>query len=164
MIDPAHTDPDVLGQPIIPDKMQGKAPFFLEYDEWLLLQQPIPFENYVQLRAIFQMNVSADARQVLANFAGGANKYQAAAKFFVDALAVNDTLQKAYQSFDQGEYRVAIDAFNSLAFPLLELLYNPIVGAVNDPIVGTIDVAGNFAQRRAMKIASLDDLNKLLTL
>jgi hypothetical protein len=156
VIDLAHTVPDVLGQPIIPAIMQGQAPFFLEYDEWLLLQQPIPFENYVQIRAIFKMDVSPDDRQTLAQFAGSAGQYKAASTFFLEALAVNDTLQKAYQSFDQGEYQVAINALNGLVGPLVHLLQNSIVG--------TVDVLGNFAQRRARKIASLDDLNKMLRL
>lgn len=32
-IDPSHADPDILNQRIVPDNMQGKVPFFLEYDE-----------------------------------------------------------------------------------------------------------------------------------
>src|SRR5262249_3019092 len=67
--DPAHTNPDVLGQPIIPDVMHGKAPFFLEYDEWLLLQQPIPFENYVQIRKVFQVNMTPDEQSTLQSWA-----------------------------------------------------------------------------------------------
>jgi Tc toxin complex TcA C-terminal TcB-binding domain len=154
IVDPDHTGPDVLGQPIIPDVMQGRAPWFLEYDEWLLQQQPIPFENYVQIREIFQMTIGAENRTVLANFALSGNLFAARAKFWVKALAINDALQQAFASFDQGEYKIALDAYNSLVGPLETLL--------NDPIVTAEDIAGDFATRRALKIASLDDLNKML--
>ncbi|MFM0093400.1 hypothetical protein PQR46_41800 [Paraburkholderia sediminicola] len=155
VVDPNHTDPDVLGQPIIPDLMQGHAPWFLEYDEWLLLQQPIPFENYVQIREIFQMTVSAENRTTLANFAASGNTYAARAKLWVSALAINDALQQAFTAFDQGQYKIAMDAYNSIVGPLWTLL--------GDPIVSTEDIAGDFATRRSLTVASLGDLNKLLT-
>jgi hypothetical protein len=155
IVDPAHTDPDVLGQRIIPDLMQGRAPWFLEYDEWLLLQQPIPFENYVQIREIFQMTISAENRTTLANHAASGNIFAARASFWVKALAINDALQKAFASFDQSEYRIALDAYNSVVDPLWFLL--------NDPIVTAEDIAGDFAKRRALKVTSLVELNAMLT-
>jgi hypothetical protein len=38
--DPVHTLPDKLNQNFIPDKLVGKAPLFLYYDEWLLQRDP----------------------------------------------------------------------------------------------------------------------------
>ena len=155
VVDPSHTNPDVLDQPIIPDVIQDRAPWFLEYDEWLQLQQPIPFENYVQIRAIFQMTISAENRTMLAKYATSAPLFLAPrCKFWVSALAIYDVLQKAFVSYDQGEYQAALIAYNSIAIPLWQLLFDPIVTAE--------DIAADFAKRRAMKVASLDDLDKVL--
>ena len=160
--DPNHTDPDVLGQPIILDLMMGGAPFFLEFDEWLLLRQPVPFENYFQIRAIFQMNVKADARASLGLVAAESGPSQGLANVFLQALAVNDALEAAYQQFDRGEYQAAIDAFSNLPpIPVPPVLTGFPNGS---PEFSGVDIAGNFEQRRAMKIASLDDLNAMLTL
>jgi hypothetical protein len=154
--DPAHADPDVLNQTIIPTLVQGKAPFFLEFDEWVQMQQPIPFENYVQIRQIFQMDYPVDVRNYLTGLAGGNAPAKAVAAFFVQALAIYDALQKGYQNFDQNEFKLALVAFNGVATPLLQLL--------GDPLVSTVDVSGGFAQRRATKITSLAQLNQMLTM
>ena len=153
--DPAHTDPDVLGQPIVPSMMQGRAPYFLEYEEWLQLQQPIPFENYVQIRLVFQMNTNAEARSTLSSLSASSSPNQAACRFFTTALTINDALQGAYQNVDRGEYATGIAALNGASMALSSLL--------DDPIVATVDVAGSFAARRGNKIASIGDLNDLLT-
>ncbi len=161
VVDPLDGDPDVLaqaaahGQPVIPEKMHGRAPWFLEYQEWLQLQQPIPFENYVQIRQIFQISVSDDTRKELANFAGVSGPNQALYQFYLDALALQDQLLKAYQYLDQNEYKAALDILGQLQFPIIELLYSKVVSEV--------DVPGEFAARHGMAVKSLDDLQKLLT-
>lgn len=155
VVDPSHTDPDVLGQPIIPDKMQGKAPYFLEYDEWLLLQQPIPFENYFQVRPIFQMTVGSGTRQMLQNFAASSDPDKAITQYYLDALQVNDQLQKAYQFIDEGEYQAALDILGPLSFPTGALVLNKFTSDT--------DIAGEFANRRAVKVNSLADLQALIT-
>ncbi|MGH8201130.1 MAG: hypothetical protein ACREVO_12355 [Steroidobacteraceae bacterium] len=155
VVDPAHADPDILKQPIVPSMMQGRAPYFLEYEEWLQLQQPIPFENYVQVRLVFQMNTNADARSTLSSVSAASGPNQAACGFFTTALTLNDALQAAYQNVDRGEYATAIAALNGASTALFSLLSNPIVA--------TVDIAGSFAARRGNKIASMSDLNDLLT-
>ncbi|HLX58261.1 MAG TPA: hypothetical protein VKR83_14675 [Ktedonobacteraceae bacterium] len=148
VVDPSHTDPDVLGQPIIPDLMQGKAPYFLEYGEWLLQQQPISFENYFQIRQLFQITVSADTRKNLQNWANTNGPNQALYQSYVGALALQDQLVQAYQYMDQNEYQAALDILGQLPFP----------------VVPQLDLASTFATRKGMSIKSLDDLQKLMTL
>lgn len=48
--EPFPVKPDVLHQPIIPSVLQGKAPFFLHYEEWLRKQTPFYAENYYNIR------------------------------------------------------------------------------------------------------------------
>jgi hypothetical protein len=166
VVDPADTSPDALGQPIIPTRYQGTAPFFLEYGEWLLLQQPIPFENYFQIRQIFQINVTPDHRQELQNFAtassdpsGMKDWYQ----FYVDSMALQDQLLKVYQSLDQNEYRAALDILGRVPYEGAGLQYQ-IFDLLTRPIVSQVDVLGQFANRRKKSVASMDELQKLLTL
>ncbi|MDA4112878.1 MAG: hypothetical protein OK474_02415 [Thaumarchaeota archaeon] len=161
VIDPADAVPDVFaqattsGQPIIPDKMWGRAPFFLEYGEWLLLQQPIPFENYFQIRQVFQLNVGSETRQEVKSFAGMAGPNQALYQLYQGALDFQDQLAKGYAYLDESEYKAALDTFSSLQTILFQLL--------GSPVVGSTDVPGGFSSRRAMKVKSMDDLQKLLT-
>jgi Tc toxin complex TcA C-terminal TcB-binding domain len=162
VVDPADAVPDVFaqaqpsGQPIIPDKMQGRAPFFLEYGEWLLLQQPIPFENYFQIRQVFNLDVGSDTRQQLQNFAGVKGPDQALYQLFQGALDLQDQLTKGYAYLDESEYRAALDIFNSLQASVFQLL--------GPSSVGSTDIPGGFSARHAMKVKSMDDLQKLLTL
>jgi hypothetical protein len=155
VVDPSHTAPDGLNEPIIPSLMQGRAPFFLEYDEWLLLQQPIPFENYFQIRQIFGITLSADNRNELQSLANQ-NGNQALHQFYLAALTLQDQLVKVYQYMDESEYTAALQTIAQIQQPLVDLL--------NSPIVSRVDVSGGFASRRAMPVHSLDDLQKLLTL
>ena len=124
--------------------------------EWLRLQQPIPFENYVQIRKIFQISLSADSRTTVQNLANTSGPNQDLFELASGALAVQDQLVKGYAFLDQNEYKAALDIFNQLQFPLLELLYSPVIGQV--------DVVAEFAKRRAMPVHSLDDLNNVLVL
>lgn len=150
IVDPSHTDPDVLNQPIIPDQVMGRAPFFLEYDEWLLLQQPVPYENYVQIRNVFHMDLSAEARTILQGFASTSGPFQSQAKFHVGALGVNDDLQKAFAFIDQNEFRAAID--------LLTDIWPRVGSLIQDPNVDLNAVVAAFADRRKKTIGSMEDL------
>ena len=158
--DPADAVPDVFaqaetsGQPIIPDKMRGRAPFFLEYGEWLLLQRPIPFENYFQIRQVFQLEVGSGTRQEVQSFAGAAGPDQALFQLYQGALDLQDQLAKAYAYLDESEYQAALDALGSLQAPLFQLL--------GSSVVASTDVPGGFSARHAMKVKTMDDLQKLL--
>ena len=152
--DPVNTAPDVLGQPIIPDMMALQAPFFLEYDEWLLLQEPVSFENYVQPRLVFVMDVSAEVRKNLVTWAAMSGPLQATLQFILAALPAYDTLVKAYQCIDDLEYKQGLDALDAV-----ENLLEPLL---NNPLVSTVDVLKKFGERRATKVGSLADLHALM--
>jgi hypothetical protein len=154
VVDPAHPNPDVFAQPIIPDKMQGRAPFFLEYGEWLLLLDAIPFENYFQIRQVFELGLSSDFRQELQNLANTPGQDQTRYQFYASLLPINDNLVKAYQHLDQSEYQAALTVLGQLPSAINSLLSSPVVSQVNVP--------GGFSSRAAMTVASLDDLQKLI--
>lgn len=148
--DPAHTDPDVLGQPIVPDVLAGKAPFFLEYDEWVLQQQPVPYENYVQIQNVFDMTFDDEGRTRLKGLAGSAGAVQAQAQFFLDALTLHDGYVHALTLIEQNEFRAALDALNALWPALGSLLFNKVLDQNT--------VVAAFNARRGKAVASMDDL------
>jgi receptor-binding and translocation channel-forming TcA subunit of Tc toxin len=148
--DPAHTAPDVLGQPIIPDVLAGKAPFFLEYDEWVLQQQPVPYENYVQIQNVFDMTFDDEGRKLLTGLAGSPGAFQTQAQFFFDALTLHDRYAHALSLIEQSEFRAALDALNALWPAVGSLLFNKLLD--QNAVVAA------FNARRGKAIASMDDL------
>jgi hypothetical protein len=163
--DPADANPDVLGQPIIPNLVLGKAPFFLEYEEWLLLQQPIPFENYFQIRQIFDITISDDTRTAVQN-AASAGSHQQWFKLVAAALKIQDGLNQAYQYLDQNEYRAALDIFTGLQLSAEQVLSTQVIAEslLSGLLTVAVDVVGNFSTRRSKLIHSLDDLNDFVKL
>jgi hypothetical protein len=146
--DPSHTDPDVLGQPIVPEIMQGKAPFFLEPDEWLARQRPIPLENYFQIRNIFSIDIRLEDREAIKKLAETPGPKQELFKFYAGALDLLDNIQKAYQFLDSRNYRAAFDLAGSASADAFSLLFE----------VSTDKVVEEFGKRRQIPVNSLDDL------
>ena len=167
VVDPSVTAPDILGQPIVPGTkkespnfqgMQGKAPFFLEFDEWVLQRQPIPFENYFLIREIFKLNVGAATRKQLKT---GGDQLQAAGKpdgdlyqAYYKALLLQDELIKAFRYVDQLEYRAAMAILQQVQPQVGELI-------VNKKVKG-IDVIGEFGARRKTPIKTMKDLSAMM--
>ncbi|MEU5884069.1 hypothetical protein [Spirillospora sp. NPDC047279] len=152
--DPAHTDPDVLNQPIVPEIMQGRAPFFLEPDEWLARQRPIPLENYFQIRAIFSIDIPAESREEIEKRAATAGTpKQELFKAYAGALKILDTIKKAYGYLDSRNYRAAFDLAQSAASATFGLLFNDEL-----PLAGVVEA---FAERKQIPVNALDDLPKI---
>ncbi|KAL5371407.1 hypothetical protein DPSP01_014279 [Paraphaeosphaeria sporulosa] len=152
--DPSHTDPDILGQAIVPDLLKGKAPFFLQYDEWLLQQQPVPFENYFLIRDIFHMKVNDFGRHVLMGFVESQNPRQKWSAYCLKALQLYDRLRPAYDYLDKLEY--------GAAGPILEQILRDLYALTTDSLIDEIDIADVFQKRRRMQVHSMDDLTKLM--
>jgi hypothetical protein len=151
--DPSHTDPDVLGQPIVPEILQGKAPFFLEPDEWLVRQRPIPLENYFQIRNIFFIDIRQEDRDAIKERAGEPGPKQKLFKFYAGAIDLLDKVQEAYQFMDGRNYRAALDLADSAASDSFSLLHNIQLG---------IDqVVEEFDKRKQISVDTLDDLPEI---
>ncbi|HEY7057730.1 MAG TPA: hypothetical protein VH458_14440 [Vicinamibacterales bacterium] len=152
--EPSHIDPDVLGQPIVPDQWWGKAPFFLYYDEWLRQQDPFYAENFIDVRRVLIIDLAADARTRLDNLAGGKVSGQAANipawKFCQHVLAVWDKLQEGHGFYFKGEFQAARDKY-------LEArdLAN---SAMQDNVLQTLAMAAFYNKRKAVPLKSMKDL------
>ena len=157
-LDPAHVDPDVHDQPIIPDKWQGNAPFFLYYDEWLRQQEPFYPENHIDVRLILPIDVVDQARTELANLAAGKIAGQAANvplwNFCQDVLAVWDKLQAGHAHFYGGEYGLALvdyQAASNLAFK-----------AMQDNVLQGLAMSPFYNQRKKLPLNNIKDVPRFM--
>ncbi|MCJ1243563.1 hypothetical protein MMC30_000760 [Trapelia coarctata] len=151
VVDPSATTPDILTQPIIPITMQGRAPFFLQYDEWVLQRLSIPFENYFQIREIFKMNIGAVTRKWLKD---RGELEQGLYKLFYNALLLQDNLLKLFTYIDQLEYTAAISILQQVSDQLWSLLFSKQVQGA--------DIRGEFGARRGTAIKTMDDLHNMM--
>ena len=152
--DPAHVDPDVHDQSIIPDKWLGNAPFFLYYDKWLRQQEPFYPENYLDIRSVLPIDIIQQYRNQLADMASGKGLLKPAARpiwaFCLDVLAVWDKLQAGHSHFYTGEY------------PLARIDYQAAYGlaykAMQDNVLQGLAMAPFYNQRKKLPLNSLKDL------
>ena len=153
-LDPAHVNPDIHNQPIISDKWQGNAPFFLYYDEWVRQQQPFYAENYLDVRQMLSIDIDRQTRVQLANLAGGKIVGQAAHvpqwKFCQDVLAVWDTLQAGHAHFYAGEYALAAVDYR--------VAHRLALGAMQDNVLQRLPIGALVNQRKSYPLKSMKDL------
>jgi hypothetical protein len=153
-----HVDPDVHNQPIIPDKLQGDAPYFLYFDEWQRQQQPFYPENHFDVRQALPVDITDQTRIQLANLAGGKIAAQTSNvklwTFCQDVLAIWDALVAGHAHFYAGEYGLALVSYRS-AQSLAEsaMADNVLQGWAMGPI---------YSARKAFPLKSMKDVPHFL--
>jgi hypothetical protein len=110
--EPFHVPPDRHDQPIIPDILQGNAPFFLYYDEWLRQQAPFYAENHLDVRRMLESGVShVPSRNLLNELAAGRVPGQGANvplwRMCHKVVAIWDKLQEGHGHYYNGEFALA---------------------------------------------------------
>jgi tetratricopeptide (TPR) repeat protein len=138
--EPFHIAPDRHDQPIIPDILQGDAPFFLYYDEWLRQQAPFYPENHLDVRRMLPVEVSQQARNTLNDLAAGKVPSESANvklwKFCQTVVATWDKLQDGHTHFYQGEFGLAkIDYQNAAAMASSAMQDNILQGNVPTALI-----------------------------
>jgi len=153
-LDPAHVDPDILDQPIIPEEWLGNAPFFLYYDEWLRQQEPFYPENHLDIRRVLPIEIVQQARDQLADMVAGKISSQKANipvwKFCQEVLAVWDKLQAGHAHFYAGEYALALSDYRG-AHELADR-------AMRDNVLQGLAMTAFFNQRKKLPLNSMQDL------
>lgn len=91
---------------IVPAGLEGRAPFFLYFEEWLEVKEPFYPENVYKPAATFSAAVAPEAREDVENESG--------AGWVVMLLEIEDKLAEGIQRLDQGQYALARDAFIDL--------------------------------------------------
>ena len=107
--DPFHTPPDVRNDAIVPAWQHGKAPFFLEYEEWLAQTAPFFGEN------MFSITRSLALDELL-TVAGGIGASDPNRAFAQAVIPVFQGIAKGIKLASQSELRAAAieldNAFN----------------------------------------------------
>jgi hypothetical protein len=155
--DPVHTDPDVLNDSIVISSMLGRAPFFLEYEEWLALQKPFYGENLYQIRGLFKVGLTADDRKVVLNVAeGGPFADREGWKFISTLFPVEDAMNDGFNKMDLGQYAAALTAFRTAR----AAADTALIQAAN----ASPDYNNAFAARKAIKVKDPQGLLDLMDL
>ena len=153
-LDPDHVDPDILDQPIIPDRWIGNAPFFLYYDEWLRQRAPFYPENYLDIRRVLPIDLWQQGRDHLVKLAAGTvdirplPKLMPEWKFCLDVLAMWDKLQAGHAHFYAGEYELALTT------------YQQVIGADWSLVPSTLSALYN--KRKKLPLNNLRDLQRFM--
>ncbi len=153
-----HVDPDIHDQPIIPDKWQGNAPFFLYYDEWLRQQEPFYPENYLDIRRVLPIELTEQARTLLAELTKGKGikptLYVPQWKFCQDVLAVWDKLQAGHAHFYAGEYGLSLMDYQNAS--------NLASIAMRDNVLQGLTMAPFYNQRKKLPLNGMKDLPRFM--
>ncbi|HEY8460663.1 MAG TPA: hypothetical protein VIM99_09800, partial [Blastocatellia bacterium] len=87
-----HSTPDP--HPIIPQYLQGHAPFFLQYDEWMERNKIFFPENFYQITQSFSSRVEDD-------YKNAARSYEEWLGYLID---IEDEMKQGLNSFSVGQY------------------------------------------------------------
>jgi hypothetical protein len=103
--------------PIIPERLLGKAPFFLYYEEWVQQKKPFHPENYYGFKGFWDTNLGLKASHFawyreldLEEDSASLTPQQRSLKQLIDIL---DTVREGYEYFKLGEFGLAFDRFRS---------------------------------------------------
>ena len=141
--------------PVIPDKLLGKAPFFLQYDEWLAQTGPFYGENFYPITATFASGMDAYLKKQIHDVGDEDTKW------FVAIGDIEDLLNAAQEKLDQGQFKIASKTYqqaDDLALLTLKKLFQK---KADDPVYAS-DVLDAFQARlqelKALPMNSADDL------
>jgi hypothetical protein len=156
--DPAPTAPDVhFGRPMVSEKLQGKAPFFLHYDEWLRQQSPFYPENFFDVRRTYSVDVvdGANGRDLLkTRIQNSGGQERAEWQFIWNVWDISDKLNEGHAQYYRGEYGDALQKYLA-AFRMAFV-------AIQEKLVKGFDIAGALAGRKKLPVNNMQELSKFL--
>lgn len=147
------TDPNVHGQPIVPPPLQGRAPFFLWYDEWLRQQAPFHPENHFDFRRAFPAQFPEDALGKAQALLAAAKKPAEKAdwQLIVDTILAANALRAAHTHYHHRQYALADQKLDEAWWPLWRALGSAPAKAY--------DIRAALAERRAWKVTKMSELD-----
>lgn len=113
--EPGPTEPAVLQkykgplQPIIPDKLQGNAPFFLYLEEWRKQQETFYAENFFDVRHSLAFE---DCRKDVLDIALQYTEDKKAKEYIKGVCDLSKTLKQGHDLFHRGEYVAALRTYD----------------------------------------------------
>lgn len=162
--EPFHVAPDTIGEPIVPSKLQGHAPFFLYYDEWLEQQRSFHGENHLDIRRLVTVEMGKEDRDALHKraFEGAAKPlgpgdtdYTDNWKLVAAVLALTDAMEEGHTHYHNGEFPQAGDSYAAAHLKALE--------ALKSPALAGLDINPDIRNRRKLPVTGMPTLQKLQT-
>lgn len=161
--EPFSVQPDVFGQPIVPNVLQGKAPFFLQYEEWLRRQSPFYAENFYSVLGTVYLDLSQKNREDIVAYATPPGppvtvtetpqereQKRIEWQFISDVVHVHDLAGDGHYNFGLGEYPKAKEKYSEAAALADRLLHSRFVD--------NLDKEGLFLDRKQVQVTSLNQL------
>jgi tetratricopeptide (TPR) repeat protein len=97
--------------PIWGQKLEGHAPFFLQYDEWLGVNGPFHGENHYQIKESFRVNIAQVQRTYYEDRADSfKGKKQ---EWVVDFILAENRMREGYAHYSQGQFQMAREAYDA---------------------------------------------------
>lgn len=98
--------------PVVPSLFQGKAPFYLEYEEWLGDQTPFYPENFYAIKQAYSTGYAADERAAMIKISLSDAKLGDWRFWYKNLFLLEDELALGNKAFTQDQYVVALDHYN----------------------------------------------------
>jgi hypothetical protein len=158
-LEPFHVAPDTIGEPIVPSRLQGHAPFFLYYDEWLEQQRSFHGENYLDIRRLVAVVMGKEDRAELHNrtlkaLGPDGTDYTANWQLVATVLALTDAMEQAHAHYHNGEFGLAKDSYDAAHAMALAAMTSPALG---DPVV----IPPEILKRRNLPVTGMPTLQAL---
>lgn len=164
--------------PIILQKVQGKAPFFLYYEEWIQYKKPFHPENYLDYRRPFihfENNAVAESVSIKAQahsepgLFGVTEEARKGFAWFALLLNLQDKLETAHNRYRQGQYGIADSVYAQANLLAKELIFNKGMPESADKWLENVTYgdflsifAGSLELNKKYVIENLDDLNRFI--
>lgn len=156
--EPYGPAPDVLGQGIVASVLQGNAPFFLHYDEWLREQQTLHGENFLDIRKVLRFALDAESRKRIDDYINKPNKspneqsHLAKWQLIKAIIGVADALNEGHGHFYNGEFPLARVKY--------EQAHSGAINAFRDSIFQSLMLAPKLKDRIKNAVTSMPHLKK----
>jgi hypothetical protein len=132
---------------IIPDKLVGKAPFFLQYDEWLAQTGPFYGENFYPITATFASGMDSDLKKQIHDVE------DEDIKWFAAIGDIEDLLNAATKARDEGQFKTASEKYQQADDLALMTLRKIFQKKADDPVYASYVI--NAFQARLQELKAL---------
>lgn len=156
--------------PIYPADKSDRAPFFLQYDEWLRYLAPFYGENFYNAKHPFVIDeLDATQRNALVKSASGpfvSNSKWRPAQWLLNFLEIQSKVMEGHKAYDLGQYGIARTLYKQAGlmaerFLINALSYEEKPQGSNNPVSALVERLHTLLlQKKNWSILSMQDLNR----
>jgi len=150
--------------PIIAEVHEGKAPFFLQYEEWLSQNRPFYGENIYQIKRTFNIGIGSDDREYFIESLKTLHDSKLCneeKRFYTDLTLIAEQVEAGHKAYSLGELKQAYEHYKQ-AHHLVENLVNYFESR-KTKIAKDFDLKAEFLALKGMAIKNDDDLENFIS-